>query len=76
MEFDVALPTGGWDHFSTHDLIMNDGEYACYRFQATKFESSPLVEVKTKQEMESLRFDNLVYVPKSLIGTLPLGLFL
>ncbi|MET4481495.1 FkbM family methyltransferase [Bradyrhizobium sp. F1.13.3] len=75
MEFDVALPTGGWDHFSTHDLLMETSNYSCYRFKRTKFHSSPLVEVTKKQEMQSLKFDNLVYVPKSLIGDLPKGLF-
>jgi FkbM family methyltransferase len=76
MEFEMSLPTEGWDHFSSHDLVMDTGNFRCFRFAETKFKKSPLVEIRTKEAMKDLKYDNVVYISREMSSTLPSDLFL
>jgi FkbM family methyltransferase len=75
MEVSDLIPTGGSDHLTGHDLVMNTGVYAAYTFSRGKDVPSPLIQITDRLQVQTLRHANVVYVPLSIKATLPRRLF-
>lgn len=75
MEVVTSIPCeNGADPLGAHDLIMKTGLFDCYRFKGTKFTSSPLVRVSSRNDLSNMH-DNLIYIPISRLSDLPGDVF-